>query len=135
MAWLYVEYDKNGFVSYLKIRTWSDDCQLNKQATQSHQRSNSPLHFSHLHFSSPGGPIRKTFPIVLQIGHSPTVAFFGPDRMIFCVFLRPICLEEFTTIIKFSVVWLLLAMVNVLHCIIRNKTIKIGHIVDYCCVC
>ena len=31
----------------------------------------------------------KIRPIVLHSGHMPVVAFFGPDLIIFCVFLRP----------------------------------------------
>ncbi len=52
--------------------------------------SNSCLHFSHLPLSFPGWPRMKILPIVMQPGHIPVVAFFGPLRIIFCVFLRPI---------------------------------------------
>ena len=56
--------------------------------------SNSWRHFSHFPLSCPGEPRRKTLPIVLQSGHIPVVAFFGPLRIIFCVFLRPISLSS-----------------------------------------
>ena len=52
--------------------------------------SNSWRHFAHLALSSPGEPRMNILPITLQIGHIPVVAFFGPVRIIFCVFLRPI---------------------------------------------
>ena len=52
--------------------------------------SNSWRHFSHFARSFPGEPRRNILPIVLHIGHIPVVAFFGPVRIIFCVFLRPI---------------------------------------------
>jgi len=45
--------------------------------------SNSWRHFSHFPLSWPGGPKRNTLPIVLQRGHIPVVAFFGPVRIIF----------------------------------------------------
>ena len=45
--------------------------------------SNSWRHFSHFARSSPGEPKMKIFPIVLQIGHIPVVAFLGPVRIIF----------------------------------------------------
>lgn len=51
--------------------------------------SNSWRHFSHFARSSPGEPKMKILPIVLQIGHMPVVAFLGPVRIIFWLFLRP----------------------------------------------
>ena len=62
---------------------------LDGQVSFLNYNSNSCLHFSHFARSSPGEPRMKILPIVLQIGHIPVVAFFGPVRIIFCVFLRP----------------------------------------------
>jgi hypothetical protein len=45
--------------------------------------SNSWRHFSHFPRSLPGGPRRKTLPMVMHRGHIPVVAFFGPVRIIF----------------------------------------------------
>ena len=63
---------------------------LDGQVSFLNYNSNSWRHFSHFALSSPGEPRMKILPIVLQIGHIPVVAFFGPVRIIFCVFLRPI---------------------------------------------
>ena len=67
--------------------------------------SNSWRHFSHFPLSCPGGPRRNTLPIVLQTGHIPVVAFFGPVRIIFWVFLLPIRKNISYRPIKFNFSW------------------------------
>ena len=47
----------------------------------------------------------KILPIVMHSGHIPVVAFFGPLRIIFCVFLRPIIFIDINGLLNLISKW------------------------------